>query len=292
VLPAPGCHRVLSRLADHLLVPVDQRFYASSYGRFLTPDPMGAKAANPNDPESWNRYSYAIDDPVNRNDPNGLCPPGYVPATTSAQDQSIVNTAESYVGQGLQHSDGAHFTTNSSGSLTAIDCRGLLMQALAGIAYTSGVFQAASSPNIVSSQIPSLFQGQATSTYQVGDIVYIPGHAVIVAGVNAQGQITSFVGSQSSTGPAIVSTSSSSWAYWGPKIAAAEKAGQVYTPCVPAGTQAYGGGGGDDQAQYYASWWQNMMNYMPGLAEAFLESVDSIPVGGYPYSVDETITFE
>jgi RHS repeat-associated protein len=270
----------------------NQRMYASTYGRFLTPDPMGAKAANPNDPESWNRYAYAIDDPVNRNDPNGLCPPGYVPATT-AQDQSIVNTAESYVGQGLQHSNGDHFTTNASGSLTAIDCTGLLMQALAGIAYTSGVFQAASNPNIVSSQIPNLFS--ATSSYQIGNIVYIPGHAVIVASVNAQGQITSFVGSQSSTGPAIVSTSSSSWAYWGPKIAAAEAAGQVYTPCVPAGTQASLPSGAEiaaaEQYQQFASMWQAVID-SPGMASSFLDWVDSIPVGDDSYEVDEAITYE
>jgi hypothetical protein len=257
---------------------------------------MGAKAANANDPESWNRYAYAVDDPVNRNDPDGLCPPGYVPATSTAQLQGIVNTAESYVGQGLQHTaNGAkyHFATNASGSLTAIDCTGLLMQALAGIAYTSGAFQAASNPNIVSSQIPNLFS--ATSTYQVGNIVYIPGHAVIVNSVNAQGQITSFIGSQTSTGPAIVSTASSSWAYWGPKIAAAEAAGQVYTPCVPEGQASAPGGSNLNSyiaaAQQYASLWQAVID-SPGMASSFLDWVDSIPVGDDPYGVDETITYE
>lgn len=40
----------------------DQRFYASTYGRFNTPDPYVAssKGANdPNSPGSWNRYDYA-----------------------------------------------------------------------------------------------------------------------------------------------------------------------------------------------------------------------------------------
>jgi RHS repeat-associated protein len=49
----------------------DQRFYASSYGRFNTPDPYGA-SAGPSDPSSWNRYSYTSGDPVNRSDPEGL----------------------------------------------------------------------------------------------------------------------------------------------------------------------------------------------------------------------------
>jgi hypothetical protein len=49
----------------------DQRFYASTYGRFGTPDPSWASVAA-GSPGSWNRYSYASSDPVNRNDPSGL----------------------------------------------------------------------------------------------------------------------------------------------------------------------------------------------------------------------------
>jgi RHS repeat-associated protein len=49
----------------------DQRFYASTYGRFNTPDP--ARSAKAKNPLSWNRYSYTRGDPVNRNDPKGLC---------------------------------------------------------------------------------------------------------------------------------------------------------------------------------------------------------------------------
>ena len=49
----------------------DQRFYASSYGRFNTPDPYGG-SAGPSDPGSWNRYTYAGGDPINKGDPTGL----------------------------------------------------------------------------------------------------------------------------------------------------------------------------------------------------------------------------
>ena len=48
----------------------DQRFYASTYGRFNTPDPYIARVG-PGDPGSWNRYSYTRGDPVNRIDPSG-----------------------------------------------------------------------------------------------------------------------------------------------------------------------------------------------------------------------------
>jgi len=49
----------------------DQRFYASTYGRFNTPDPYKG-SGGPSDPGSWNRYAYVEDDPVNSSDPLGL----------------------------------------------------------------------------------------------------------------------------------------------------------------------------------------------------------------------------
>jgi len=50
----------------------DQRMYASSYGRFDTPDPT-FKSMSTGNPTSWNRYWYAAGDPINVNDPRGLC---------------------------------------------------------------------------------------------------------------------------------------------------------------------------------------------------------------------------
>ena len=48
----------------------NQRFYASTYGRFNTPDPeYGGEIANP---ISMNLYNYTLGDPINSNDPTGL----------------------------------------------------------------------------------------------------------------------------------------------------------------------------------------------------------------------------
>lgn len=41
-------------------------------GRWPSPDPVGVAAVNPADPQSWNRYSYALNDPVVFVDPLGL----------------------------------------------------------------------------------------------------------------------------------------------------------------------------------------------------------------------------
>jgi RHS repeat-associated protein len=49
----------------------DQRYYASNFGRMMSPDPYKA-SAGPKNPASWNRYSYTRGDPVNRFDPGGL----------------------------------------------------------------------------------------------------------------------------------------------------------------------------------------------------------------------------
>ena len=46
------------------------RFHSNRLGRFLSLDPVQGSAANP---QPLNRYSYTLNDPVNRLDPNGLC---------------------------------------------------------------------------------------------------------------------------------------------------------------------------------------------------------------------------
>lgn len=45
------------------------RYYGSGLPRFLSPDPIGGV---PQDPQSWNRYSYVRDNPMNLIDPFGL----------------------------------------------------------------------------------------------------------------------------------------------------------------------------------------------------------------------------
>jgi RHS repeat-associated protein len=49
----------------------DQRYYASTLGRFLTADPYKANAGA-SEPGSWNRYAYVENDPVNLTDAKGL----------------------------------------------------------------------------------------------------------------------------------------------------------------------------------------------------------------------------
>ncbi|HTC93269.1 MAG TPA: RHS repeat-associated core domain-containing protein [Terriglobales bacterium] len=48
------------------------RYYGNAIGRFLSPDPSGLLAQHPENPQSWNLYSYVLNNPVINIDPNGL----------------------------------------------------------------------------------------------------------------------------------------------------------------------------------------------------------------------------
>ena len=47
------------------------RYYGSMMGRFMSPDPL-LNSGHPDDPQSWNRYSYVRNNPLSRIDPTGL----------------------------------------------------------------------------------------------------------------------------------------------------------------------------------------------------------------------------
>jgi RHS repeat-associated protein len=49
------------------------RYYGNGFGRFTGVDPT-PESAKPSLPESWNRYTYCLNNPLNLTDPNGLDP--------------------------------------------------------------------------------------------------------------------------------------------------------------------------------------------------------------------------
>jgi RHS repeat-associated protein len=61
----------------------DQRYYGVGKGRFNVPDPSLSSNALVL-PGNWNSYTYVGGDPINRNDPRGLCSPDDDPPCYSA----------------------------------------------------------------------------------------------------------------------------------------------------------------------------------------------------------------
>jgi RHS repeat-associated protein len=52
--------------------PTMYRFYSMNLGRWHSPDPAGLAAANPANPQTWNLYAYATNNPTTLIDPTGL----------------------------------------------------------------------------------------------------------------------------------------------------------------------------------------------------------------------------
>jgi RHS repeat-associated protein len=67
------------------------RSYSNSLGRFMAPDVVAGRAANP---QSWNRYVYVLDDPIDGTDPSGNCWP---PSACAQAFMSQVNNIQARI---------------------------------------------------------------------------------------------------------------------------------------------------------------------------------------------------
>jgi RHS repeat-associated protein len=90
------------------------RYYYFSWGRFLSPDPYSG-SAHPINPQSWNRYVYALGDPVNAVDPSGY---GCIIASGVLADDGggCISTGKPVYGDGTINPDGN--TPSVSATLT------------------------------------------------------------------------------------------------------------------------------------------------------------------------------
>jgi RHS repeat-associated protein len=83
------------------------RYYSSIQGRFTSPDPL-LESSEKSQPQSWNRYSITINNPLKYVDPDGLryvqrtLPDGTIQygwcATDACYDQAIDKSAKDYAG--------------------------------------------------------------------------------------------------------------------------------------------------------------------------------------------------
>jgi hypothetical protein len=87
---------------------VDQRFYSSQFGRFMSADRF-KQTPSANDSGSWNKYSYTRGDPVNRVDHLGTC------------DQTLfdLDSGDGSGGNGCDQTDNGINTSGDQATCTA-----------------------------------------------------------------------------------------------------------------------------------------------------------------------------
>jgi RHS repeat-associated protein len=168
----------------------DQRYYASTYGRFNTADPYRG-SGSPSDPSSWNRYAYTRGDPVNGSDPRGLCAvmiagitmgpnPSGAPGSSGAAWQTeatnlVADTAYPYQGQGKLASIGSVISQLLGPNLSTYVAYEAIGQSIVSdadpvdiIAYSGGAGAFAAAYNLLTSWQKS----------RIGNILYVaPGSA-------------------------------------------------------------------------------------------------------------------
>jgi RHS repeat-associated protein len=291
----------------------NNRYYSNAYGRFMTVDPKGGHLSNP---QSLNRYAYVLGDPVNRNDPRGLCSvmisgitmgPGTNSAwegeatslgSDTAYPYSGQNTADSVASVQWQAQEGSNAATYTA-YYTILAAEASSSTPIDIIAYSGGAGAFAAAWKLLT----------AAQQADIGSIVYMaPGSAGATLPSNAATSTYTFVGGSgpingitsagtnpvgSVTNTTCNHTDLNCLFQW-----AAGTIGNGGGPCAPQqsltlqqATFYLAAVTGATQQQLTTTMWGNISNYMAGLASEFLDWVDGIPVGGPDTEVDSTINY-
>jgi RHS repeat-associated protein len=90
------------RDAESGLDNFEARTFASNVGRFMSPDPGNAGAVASN-PQSWNMYSYVVNNPTNLTDPSGMvyCRPASADESAQGSDHICDLTDSEYLDAGI-----------------------------------------------------------------------------------------------------------------------------------------------------------------------------------------------
>ena len=134
------------------------RYDSSQYGRFMTPDPM-LNSGRPNNPQTWNRYAYALNNPIIVTDPTGL----YNLLNSCAADDAKCNKQFNQEAQNLKNAITA--LTNAVNNLQDGDQKTALQGAL-------NAFGTENDLNNVDVQFGKNADGAAAST-----VLYVNGTA-------------------------------------------------------------------------------------------------------------------
>ena len=96
------------------------RYYASNMGRFMSPDPLGNFVADVSNPQTWNMYAYALNNPLKFTDPTGYDCAYLNNAGDGIESLDQNSNSSECTKNGGYWADGAitNFQTNSNGGYT------------------------------------------------------------------------------------------------------------------------------------------------------------------------------
>ena len=113
---SPSTFTGKERDAESGLDNFEARYYGSSMGRFMSPDPAGLYYANPLNPQSLNLYSYVLNNPLIFTDPHGLdC---VYTNNQSSSSVSVTTVRGDCINAGGKDDDGVYVEATSTRTLT------------------------------------------------------------------------------------------------------------------------------------------------------------------------------
>jgi RHS repeat-associated protein len=122
------------------LTYMQARYFDPVIGRFLSGDPVGFSVGAP---QQFNRYSYALNDPINNTDPTGMFCIPCIGGTIGAVTGAVANTAAQF------QRNGGSFDNFSVGELGAATVAGAAFGATAGAAGAIGGAVGATSAAVI-----------------------------------------------------------------------------------------------------------------------------------------------
>ncbi|MGC2108326.1 MAG: RHS repeat-associated core domain-containing protein, partial [Candidatus Korobacteraceae bacterium] len=93
------------------------RQYTSTQGRWMVPDPAGLAAVDITNPQTWNRYAYVANNPLNATDPLGL-----YDAVLGCMGGDLACSIDGGGGAGFITDTNSGNSDPSSGSSGGVDC--------------------------------------------------------------------------------------------------------------------------------------------------------------------------
>jgi RHS repeat-associated protein len=145
-----------------------QRYYASTYGNFTSPDPS-MDNVNYSNPASWNAYTYTMGSPVNSNDPSGLVTCGSLISESNGESLNQIMTTDNdlgYLAQDIWAEAGPVRTSDASNPTNFDEEQGYIATVMENrYAIANGELTAYTTTGAVVN--PNLFGGPGTTLTQV-----------------------------------------------------------------------------------------------------------------------------